>query len=205
MIVILFYVSWRLFQFEVPIPLIESDLSLLFTWLSLCALLMLAISDNPLFTGSALLLWFIPMHVVTSALFPFTSLIVLFGILELVLALCCSYLILAERLGTQTEQVIVTDMTFAVNDDARLLPSFSTAPQSGATATTGDRTTANLRAVSMTERTLPIERPLTGITGTWPSIPAPEKPSDRTGEHPLVATLSRGKRGRRATPPADEP
>lgn len=200
MVIILFYVSWRLFQFEVPIPLIEFDVSLLFTWLSLCALLMLALSDNPLFTASALILWFIPMHVVTAVLFPFTSLIVLFGTLELVLALCCSYLILVERLGEESERVIMTDMTFPVDDESLLLPSLA----GSATSLLGspsESTSRKLRAVSPFNDDRAFGPSRRGTSPEGATVPSSEQTAERTGEHPLIATLARGKRASRRPPP----
>ncbi|MEM7133034.1 MAG: hypothetical protein AAF702_42425 [Chloroflexota bacterium] len=206
MIVILFYVSWRLFQFDVPIPVIDADLSLLFTWLSLCALLMLAMSDNPLFTGCALLLWFIPMHVVISVLFPVTNLIVLYGVLELTLALCCSYLILAERIGVQGDEVIMTDLTFPLEDDARLLPSFDGMTSNGLGHSIGENTRADLRAVLGPTSSRPESLPSLELTEEHPvassSYNLSEQPTtERTGEHPIIASLARGKRTRRAIPP----
>ena len=147
MVVIMLYVSWRLFQFDIAIPLIEPRVSVLFNWLFICALVILALSDNPLFTGTALILWFIPMYVVVATLFPFSNLIVLFGFLELILALCCSYLILAERLGESEQITIATDVTFpsvagprqlidrSGNERTELLPN--------------DRTTMDLLAVPL--------------------------------------------------------
>lgn len=213
MVVILLYVSWRLFQFDIAIPLIDSRVSVLFNWLFICALVILSLSDNPLFTGSALILWFIPMHVVVATLFPFSSLIVLFGFLELILALCCSYLILAERLGESEQVTIATDVTFpntvgprqlidrSGNERTELLPN--------------DRTTMDLLAVPLVpelrERQAklpPQDAPPTvksdQITVSQPPSPSDTtqrlravQPKDRTGEHPLVATLSKGKRAKK--------
>lgn len=193
MIVILLYTSWRLFEINLAIPQIQSDVSVLFVWLGVCALVIMALSDNPLFTGTALLLWLVPMHVVVATLFPFTSLIVLFGVLELGLALCCSFLILAERLGDQEESPILTDITFPIESEQHLLPAF---PRSNAGALgTSERTTANLLAVSK----LP-NRPGSTLSGNQghdqPEAEPGAKSTERTGDHPIVATLAKGKRSK---------
>lgn len=213
MVVIMLYVSWRLFQFDIAIPLIDSRVSVLFIWLFICALVILSLSDNPLFTGSALILWFIPMHVVVATLFPFSSLIVLFGFLELILALCCSYLILAERLGESEQITIATDVTFPNTAGPRQL-----IDRSGNERTEllpNDRTTMDLLAVPLVpelrerQAKLPPQDAPSTVRSDQITTPQPQSPSDttqrlravqpkdRTGEHPLAATLSKGKRAKK--------
>lgn len=219
MVVIMLYVSWRLFQFDIAIPLIDPRVSVLFNWLFICALVILALSDNPLFTGSALILWFIPMHVVVATLFPFSNLIVLFGFLELSLALCCSYLILAERLGESEQIAIATDVTFPSTAGPRLL--VDRAGNERPELLPNDRTTMDLLAVPIAkELTLgqpkssrpnsesaqsnavqPTQQPLPAPTSSSPSDTTQGlkavHPKDRTGEHPLVSAIAKGKRAKK--------
>lgn len=245
MVVVMLYASWRLFEFDISIPLIQPQVSVLFMWLFICALLIFSLSDNPLFTGSALILWFIPIHVMIAVLFPFSNLLVLFGILELILAFCCSYLVLAERFGEEEQVQIATDITFPTTVGPRQLVDY--AGNERTNLLPNDHTTMDLLAVPLPPKdgrpgqvqlpqpnsTLPPKQiPLTppsGVsqpgmpqTGAPPAVPrsgetprsisgseqdsrrpvqpaerATDKPADRTGEHPLVATLSKGKRSRR--------
>ena len=203
MVVILLYASWRLFQFDIPIPLILPQVNVLFTWLFICALLMLALSDNPLFTGTALLLWLIPLHVVISVLFPFASLIVLFGIVELFLALCCSYLILAECLGEEERPLIATDVTFPVEEGWKP----QTPPRGFPSVPLQDRTTTTMTAIPVltngqNEQT---SRIAPGQQSSAYAVKPNPTPSDRTGEHPLVKTITKGRRSNnRAQPPTGE-
>ncbi len=215
MVVIMLYVSWRLFEFNITIPLIEPRVNVLFNWLFICALVMLALSDNPLFTGSALILWFIPMHVVVATLFPISNLVVLFGFIELILALCCSYLILAERLGESEQITIATDVTFPNTAGPRQL-----IDRSGNERTEllpNDRTTMDLLAVPLVpelrqgQAKLPQQDSQSLSNGGTASAPPPPPasisdttqglravpPKDRTGEHPLVTTLSKGRRAKK--------
>ena len=172
MALIMLIISWRLFEFQLPLPEIDSRVTLLFLWLAVCALLTLSLSDNPLFTGAALLLWLIPVQAITSILIPLPSLIIIVGALQLFLALAASYLILTEVYGTagQQEAIAITDITFP--QTRPLLPSFHPADPHGDLAFT--------------------ELP----TLELPTLPAAV---ERTGEHPLVERLNRRKRAASST------
>lgn len=233
MVVIMLYTSWRLFEFDISIPLIQPQVSVLFMWLFICALLMLSLSDNPLFTGSALILWFIPIHVIIAVLFPFSNLLVVFGILELILAFCCSYLVLAERFGEEEQVQIATDITFPNTVGPRQLVDY--AGNEKTNLLPNDRTTMDLLAVplppkdsrpgqvqlpqpdsTLPPKQIPLSPPATSSpsegsaenapppqTGARNLAPPTDRPTERTGEHPLVATLSKGKRSKR--PNSQEP
>jgi hypothetical protein len=109
---VLIYVAWRALSNEVQIPELVPAITSLFVWLVICALVMLGLSDNPLFSAVALLLWCIPVQAVVGVLLGAPMLIALIGILELVLALACSYLALAEQLPVAERQPVLTDITF---------------------------------------------------------------------------------------------
>jgi hypothetical protein len=196
LVLILLYVCWRLFEFNLTIPLIRPEVTVLFSWLGICALVTLSLNDNPFFTGTALLQWFIPAQVVTAVLLPIPSLIVTLGVLQLLLALGCSYLMLVERYGHVAQPVVATDVTFpwqslpAPSHGGRLLP--------GAVA--GDYTQTQEAIVVPA---LPDKRP--------PRKAAPGERTERTGEHPLVARMNKRKStgGRAdsgaASPPLNSP
>lgn len=184
MALVMLIVSWRLFELEVPLPVLDGQIGLLFAWLAVCALLTLSLSDNPLFTGAALLLWFIPVQAVASLLVPIAGLIVIMGALELFLALATSYLILSEAyVVEEQEPVTITDITFP--QKRPLLPSFHPADPYGDLAFT--------ELPTLELPTLPPSATRTGDhrrverTGEHPAV-------ERTGEHPLVERLQRRRR-----------
>lgn len=112
MAVTLLLLCWRFFDFEVPLPVLAPVLSQLFLWIALCAMIMLGLGDAPLSTGIALLLWFIPVQAFIQVLLPEFRLFVFIGIIQILSALACSYLMLAARLPETSTIVIPTDVSF---------------------------------------------------------------------------------------------
>lgn len=112
MAVTLLFICWRLFDVDLALPATAPPLAQLFLWLAVCALIMLGLSDAPLSTAVALLLWFIPVQAFIQILLPEFRLFVLIGIVELLSALACSYLMLAARLPSTVTATRPTDMTF---------------------------------------------------------------------------------------------
>lgn len=112
MAVTLLFICWRLFDIDLALPVVAPPLAQLFLWLAACALIMLGLSDAPFSTAVALLLWFIPVQAFIQILLPEFRLFVLIGIVELLSALACSYLMLAARLPTTVTATRQTDMTF---------------------------------------------------------------------------------------------
>lgn len=110
--VLLLLASWQVFHLRMTLPLISPQIVQLFLWLGLCTLVVLSLSDTPFFTGIALLLWCIPVQAVIQILMPATMLFVLIDILQIVVALACSYLILTAYAPLLEEQPVVTDLTF---------------------------------------------------------------------------------------------
>jgi hypothetical protein len=112
MALLLLLVSWRLFDLNLSIPLLVPVVARLFVWLALCSLILLSLSDTPLFSGVALLLWCIPMQVIVEILVPGHSLFVLIGMMEIVLTLACSYLVLVDLAPAVQPISIPTDISF---------------------------------------------------------------------------------------------
>lgn len=108
----LIYVAWSLADVVVPLPVVEPHLAELFVWLTLCMLVMLGLSDNPLFSTVALLIWLIPAQVVVALIVNAPALVALIGMLTLLLALAGSYLILVEQVSAEKSALVVTDITF---------------------------------------------------------------------------------------------
>jgi hypothetical protein len=107
-----------------PLPVIDVTTARFFFWLAACALLILALTDNPLFTGAGLLLWFIPIQSLLVLIVPLPALIGLLGSLVLVIALACSYLAVADSEVVAQEQLPATDVTFPTAEpvEQSLLP-----------------------------------------------------------------------------------
>lgn len=120
MLVLLFYMGWRLVAVNVRLPEFDPALTELFTWLGLCVLMILGLSENPLTTAIALLLWFAPVQAVVAGLLGIPPLIALVGILQLALALACSYLVLVEQ--APAENAVLTDITFPGESGVLTIP-----------------------------------------------------------------------------------
>lgn len=81
---------------NISLPLLNEATKLLFLWLLVLAVLTLGLTETVLFAGAALLLWLVPLQALLSVLFPVPAFIILLGVLALLVALVCSYLLLAE-------------------------------------------------------------------------------------------------------------
>jgi hypothetical protein len=120
LLLLLVYASWRLLDWHLPLPQIDPLLADLFLWMALCVLMILGMSENPLFTAVAILLWLIPAQAVTAALLGIPALVALVGMVQLLAALACSYLILVEEAPAEAAPVI-TDITFPVEGAGSLM------------------------------------------------------------------------------------
>lgn len=109
---VLFIVSWQFIEFDLTLPLLTQPETDLFLWLGLCAFVMLGLSDSPLYTAVALLLWLIPVQVFVQVILPEQELFVFIGIGELLLALAASYLLLAQQSPQFVQKRVLTDITF---------------------------------------------------------------------------------------------
>lgn len=99
-------------QPEVPLPMLDAATARLFLWLVACAIFSLALTDSALFTGIGLLFWLIPLQSLMAVSLPLPSLIALIGILDVLIALVCSYLMMAESEVVVEAQRPPTDVTF---------------------------------------------------------------------------------------------
>jgi len=160
LMLILVYTALRLFDFNFSLPFpnaIEASdalrMTVFFIWISICALLTLGLSNSPLFTGVALLLWCVPAHVFATLLLPESGVSVLIGIVELLIALGCSYLILTESLSIKQRPIVSTDITFPV-EGRRMLTDRSMVP-------IGEMTTMDIPTVPLTAEA---RQAMTGVT-----------------------------------------
>ena len=112
MAILLFVGGWRLLNVAPDFPKFGPEVSSLFGWLAVCALLTLGLGENPLFVGAGLLLWFVPVQAMAAVVLGIPALVAMVGILELLVALVCSYLLLVEQ-GPQAQAAeTLTDIAF---------------------------------------------------------------------------------------------
>jgi len=97
----------------IELPLLETATKILFIWFAAVALITLGVTETALFGGVGLLLWLIPIQALLSVLFPLPSVIVLLGILQILVALACSFLLLAEDDALTLIEVPSTDSELA--------------------------------------------------------------------------------------------
>lgn len=84
-------------RFRLPLPAMPPDFQIVVTWLAAYALLGLALGDEALQTGTALLMWLAGTQLVFAALaWEGLALIGLLGTLELLLGLATAYLMVAR-------------------------------------------------------------------------------------------------------------
>ena len=93
----------------IPLPIVNDATRLLFLWFAVLALLTLGLAETVLLGGIALLLWMIPVQAFLSLMFPSPAIVVPLGILQLLVALACSYLLLAEESVLWSIEVPATD------------------------------------------------------------------------------------------------
>lgn len=99
---------WRATEgFE--LPRLEDATKVLFIWFAAVALITLGMTETALFGSIGLLLWLIPVQAFLSVLFPLPAVIVLLGILQIIVALACSFLLLAEDDALTLIEVPSTD------------------------------------------------------------------------------------------------
>lgn len=105
---------------SIPLPLLDDSTKHLMIWLAVLALVTLGLAETALFGGIALLLWLIPVQSFFSALFPSPAVIVPLGILELLVALSCSYLLLVDDNVMWPDEVAATDPGLPLGVQRRL-------------------------------------------------------------------------------------
>lgn len=125
------YVGWELAQVNWRFPQITPQLSDLFVWLTLCILIQLGLSSNPLFSTVALLMSLIAVQIIAAVLVNSPSLLALIGTLTLLLALAGSYLVLVEQVTIEEDKPVVTDITFPSDKRIPAPPMLSPSDEDG--------------------------------------------------------------------------
>jgi hypothetical protein len=112
MVLVLLVAGWRVFDMRISIPLLNPPVMRLFLWLGLCAITTLSLSDSPLYTAIALLLWAMPVQAIVEMLTPGHTLFALIGMVQIVITLACSYLLLIELAPAIKPAPVPTDISF---------------------------------------------------------------------------------------------
>lgn len=94
------------------VPELDGPTTQMLAWLALTAALFLALGENPLYVGVGLLLWCMIVQAVIGPLLGIPALVAIIGIVELLLALACSYLILVDEAPETNAPQVITDVAF---------------------------------------------------------------------------------------------
>ena len=123
MALLVVFIGWQFWEISPPFPKLGPQITDLFIWLGLCSMMLFCLSDTPLFTSVALLLWCIPIHTFLAILLPIPTLVVMIGLLELLIALATGYLIMNNRTSMIVQSYIDTDVYFPTIDELPIPPS----------------------------------------------------------------------------------
>lgn len=88
--------AWWVIDPGVSLPQVTQVETDLILWIGLCGVLLVSLSPAPLQTGIGLLLLGAPLQAASAILLPGSGLTILAGIAQILLALGCAYLILAQ-------------------------------------------------------------------------------------------------------------
>ncbi|MDE0199590.1 MAG: hypothetical protein OXK78_15410 [Caldilineaceae bacterium] len=103
---------WRATE-GIDLPRLDDATKVLFIWFAAVALITLGMTETALFGSIGILMWLIPVQAFMSVLFPLPAVIVLLGILQILVALACSFLLLAEDDALTLIEVPSTDPDLA--------------------------------------------------------------------------------------------
>jgi len=126
MALMIVFTGWQFWNVSPPFPQLGAQITDIFVWLALCSILLFCLSDTPLLTSVALLLWCIPTHTFLTILLPIPSIVAMIGLLELLIALATGYLILNNRASMIVQSYVDTDLYFPT-ESGQALPLFDAA------------------------------------------------------------------------------
>lgn len=126
---------------EINLPRMDPLVMELFIWLVLCGIMLLGLSDHPMYNAIGFLLWLIPVQVVVGVVVPNPTIVAMVGLVILLVGLAVSYLVVAEHVPAEERGLVLTDLAFP--QQVRL----DRAPASAPAAPRGlQRLPGNLRA-----------------------------------------------------------
>lgn len=112
LVIALAYYGLRSISAAWVLPELDGPTTQMLAWLALTAALFLALGENPLYVGVGLLLWCTVVQAVAGPLLGIPALAAIIGIVELLLALACSYLILVDEAPETHAPPVITDVAF---------------------------------------------------------------------------------------------
>ncbi|MFN8444624.1 MAG: hypothetical protein U0175_27815 [Caldilineaceae bacterium] len=89
--------AWWLLKIDLPLEGLNPVLRQLLMWLALIALVQMSVGSDPMSVGVGLLIWCIPLQALAVRFAPIPALLAMIGVMELVIALACAYLVLTDR------------------------------------------------------------------------------------------------------------
>lgn len=89
--------AWWLLKIDIPIDGLNGVLRQLFVWLAAVAIVQMSIGSDPMSVGVGLLIWCIPLQALAVRFTPIPTLMAMIGLMELMIALACAYLVLTDR------------------------------------------------------------------------------------------------------------
>jgi hypothetical protein len=96
------------------LPELDSETTQMLARLALTAALILAFGESPLYVGVGLLLWCVVVQAVIGPMLGIPALVAMIGIIELLVALACSYLVLVEEAPQTMASQVITDVSFPI-------------------------------------------------------------------------------------------
>jgi hypothetical protein len=97
---------------QVTLPGMDPLVMELFLWLVLCGIMLLGLSEHPLYNAVGVLLWLIPVQVVVAVVTPIPALVALVGLVVLTVGMAVSYLVFVEHMPAEERGLVLTDLAF---------------------------------------------------------------------------------------------
>ena len=88
--------AWWFVDPGIGLPMMSQPEVDILVWVAICALIVMTLTTDPLFVAAAMLLWLLPAYAFSIVLLPTSGMPALLGIAEILVALACGYLTLAQ-------------------------------------------------------------------------------------------------------------
>ncbi|MEX1019748.1 MAG: hypothetical protein WDZ49_08820 [Litorilinea sp.] len=144
--------AWFL-DVQVTLPGMDPLVMELFVWLVLCGIMLMGLSDHPMYNAIGFLLWLIPMQLVVAVVVPHPTIVAMVGLLVLLTGLATSYLVTVEHIPPEDRGLVLTDLAFP--QQIRLERAPATPGASAGGAAQGGSAQGALRLPARNRRRLP--------------------------------------------------
>jgi hypothetical protein len=182
---------------QMALPGIDPLVMELFVWLVLCGIMLLGLSDHPLYNGIGLLLWLIPVQAVISVVTPIPVIVAFVGLLILLVGMAVSYLVFVEHMPAEARGPVLTDLAFPQQLKVERSPDVEN-------ATAGSTAPAHARWPEWMGRALPQKRRSQSRRADTPAPSAPAKAPTSTAHTTTQPDDSPRRRARSSQPPVSE-